>query len=174
VSGFTSAAANRLKDGDIVTFASVYEINPMNYASVGRLKEFVVVGDCDSASDGTATLYFQPPMYASGNGANCSALPAANAAILQFGHVSSYASKTSPQGLIYHEDAFALVMADIEMPGGVWVAERISNKELGVAIRFLKAYHIDTDQSPARLDTLYGWSAIRQELACRVCAGPGA
>jgi hypothetical protein len=43
-----------------------------------------------------------------------------------------------------------------------------------VSIRFLKAYSIESDQSPARLDILYGWSAIRPELACRVCAGPGA
>lgn len=171
---WTSAAATRLKEGDVVQFAGCYEINPLSFQSTGRLKDWVVTADCASDGSGNLTITLNPPMRSTGNQANCSALPANNAAVTTFGHASSYATKTSPQGLVYHPDAFALVFADLEKPEGLWVSERLSNKELGISIRFLKDYSIDSDQSPARLDILYGWAAIRQELACRVAAGPGA
>ena len=172
--GWTAAVATRLLQGDVVQIAGVYEINPLSYQSTGRLKDWLITADTASDGSGNLTMPIYPAMYVSGNQQNCSGSPATNAIVTIFSHASSYASKVSPQGLIYQEDAFALVMADLEMPGGLWVSERIANKELGVSIRFLKAYSIETDQSPARLDILYGWAAIRPELACRVCAGPGA
>jgi len=171
---WTSAAATRLLAGDVIQFAGCYELNPVSFKSTGRLKDFVVTADAASDSSGNLTVSVSPAMRSTGNQANCSALPANNAAITIFGHASTYANKVSPQGLVYHPDAFALVFADLEKPEGLWVSERLSNKELGISIRFLKDYSIDTDQSPARLDILYGWAAIRQELACRVAAGPGA
>jgi hypothetical protein len=61
-------------------------------------------------------------------------------------------------------------MADLPLPGGVWAAERISNKQFGVSVRFVKDYDIMSDQSPARLDVLYGWAAIRPEMAVRVAS----
>lgn len=169
--GWTAAAAARLKEGDVVQFDGVYEINTLNYESTGDLKDFVVTQDFASAADGTGTINIWPPLVTSGNYQNCSASPADSAAITIFGHASSYASKVSAQGLIYDPDAFAAVMVDLEQPGGsLWVNERISNKALGVSVRFLKNYKIETDQSPARLDIMYGWKTIRGELACRVAS----
>jgi hypothetical protein len=52
----------------------------------------------------------------------------------------------------------------------VWAAERISSRSLGVSVRFIKDYDIMSDQSPARLDVLYGWAALRPEMAVRVAA----
>jgi hypothetical protein len=59
-------------------------------------------------------------------------------------------------------------MVDLELPQGLWVAERISSRALAVSVRFLKDYTIMTDQSPARLDIMYGWKAVRPEMAVRV------
>lgn len=168
--GWTAAAANRLKEGDVIQVAGVYEINPMSYASTGRLKDFVVTADVDSNGSGQATIPIYPKMIVSGAFATCSALPADNAAITVFGHASSHANKTTRQGLVYDPNAYTCVMADLPLPQGVWVSKRISNKALGVSVRFIKAYDVMTDQSPARLDVLYGWAAVRPEMGCRVCS----
>lgn len=172
--GATSVVSNgwssgTLNQGDVIQFASVYAINPLNYQSTGQLMDFVVTATTsDSSGDMTIPIY--PAMTFSGANAVCSNTPANDDAITTFGHATSYSGKVTPQGLVYHPDAFALVMADLEMPGGVWVSERISNKALGVSIRFVKDYNVMSDQSPARVDVLYGWKAVRPELACRVCS----
>lgn len=168
--GWTAAAAKRLNQGDVIQFAGVYEINPMNYSTTGQLKDFVVTADASSTSGGALTVYIKPAIIpvSSGALATCDVAPADSAAVTIFGHASSYANKVSPQGLIYHPEAFALVMADLDLPGGTWVAERISNEALGVSVRFIKDYDVLTDQSPARCDILYGWAAVRPELAVRV------
>lgn len=174
LSGWTAAAANRLKKADVIQVAGCYSINPMNYQSTGRLQDFVVTADCDSAADGTATVSISPAMITTGVRQTVSGLPLSGALVSVYekaaANQSDVASKASPQALVYHPDAFALVMADLEMPGGLWVAERISSKQLGISVRFLKDYDISSDQSPARLDILYGWKCIRPELACRVAS----
>jgi len=167
---WTSAVARRLNKGDVIQFAGVYQINPLNYQSLGVLQDFVVTANVDSTSGGAATIPIYPPLLDSTSGAlqTVSNAPAASAAVTIFGHASSHANKLTPQGLVYHPEAFALVMADLDQPQGVWVSERISNKALGISIRFVKDYSISDDQSPARLDVLYGWAAVRPELAARV------
>lgn len=155
------------KKGDVIQLAGVYSINPLNYQSTGRLQDFVVTSDVDAAA-GALTIPIYPSLTISGNYQTVTGSPADNAAITTFGHASSYAGLQTPQGLMYHPDAYALVMADLPLPGGIWVSERISNKELGISVRFLKDYSIESDASPARVDLLYGWAAVRPELACRI------
>jgi hypothetical protein len=173
--GWAAAIAVRLKKGDVIQMAGVYALNPMTYQSTGRLQDFVVTADVeDTNGDGTVTIPFSPPLITAGVRANVSALPVDGALISINGvaaaNLSTISAKVSPQALVYHPDAFALVMADLEMPGGLWVAERISSKQLGISVRFLKDYDITNDSSPARLDILYGWKAVRPELAARVAS----
>ncbi len=168
--GWTAAAATRLKKGDVIQIAGVKDINPMSYQSVRRLSDQVVTADTASDGSGNMTIPIWPGITPTGNYATVSASPADDAAITIFGHASSYASVETAQGLIYHEDAFALVFADLEKPEGLWVSERISNKALGISVRFLKDHDIMSDQAPARVDLLYGWNATRREMACRVAA----
>jgi len=168
--GFTSAAALRLREGDVIQFDAVYDINPLNYQSTGQLKDFVVLADVYGTSGGAATVPISPAIVTSGALQTCTTSPADSAAVTIFGHASTYASVSSPQALVYLPGAYALVFADLEKPGGLWVAERISNKALGIAVRFLKDYSIMTDQSPARVDLMYGWSAVRPDLGARVCS----
>ena len=167
--GWTSAGATRLLEGDVVQFAGCYEINALNYQQGQSLKDFVVSANVYETS-GAATIPISPAMITTGAFATCSALPADNAVVTIFSHASSHTAKITPQGLVYAPGAFALVFADLEKPGGLWVAERISNRALGIAVRFLKDYSIMTDQSPARVDVLYGWAAVRPEMACRICS----
>lgn len=168
--GWTSAAASRLLKGDVIQFAGVKAINLQNYQTTGQLADFTVTTNFASDASGNGTVNIYPPITTSGNNQTVTASPADSAAITIFGHASSYANVETPQGLVYHRDAFALVFADIEKPEGIWVSERISNKALGVSVRFVKDYTIMNDQSPARLDMGYGWNTPRPEMAARVCS----
>ena len=166
-----TAIPGYFKEGDVVQFAGVYDINPLSHASTGGLKDFVVTADTASiVTTGVVTIPISPSIITSGPWANCSASPANDAAVTCFGHASSYAAIATAQGLIYNKDAFALVMADLVLPRGLWIAERISNAKLGVSIRMLKDHDTRNDTSIARLDTAHGWKTIREELACRICA----
>lgn len=169
--GWTAAAATRLKKGDVIQIADVYAINPLNRQSTGRLMDFVVTEDTASDGSGNMTIPIYPAIKGPGDQfQTVNALPADGAAITTFGHASSHANKVTPQGLIFRKEAYVAVMADLEKPGGVWVSERVSNAELNVSIRMVKDYDIDDDSSPARLDIIYGWKAIRPEMACRVAS----
>jgi P22 coat protein - gene protein 5 len=178
-SGWT-ASGLRLRRGDVIQVAGVFDINPLSYQSTGSLMDFVVTNDVTSDAGGLATI---PIAAQSGQAAivgpgttrqNVSALPANGALISVFstaaaGH-PTLANTNTPQGLVYFPEAFAMVMADLQLPQGLWASERISNKALNLAIRFLKSYDIMSDQSPARVDILYGWKAVRPEMAVRVCS----
>jgi hypothetical protein len=170
--GWTAAAALRLRKGDVIQITDVNAINPMNRQSTGQRADFVVTADTFSDGAGAANV----PIYPAIIGPNqqfqtVDALPAASAPLFVFGGAAStHASKQTAQGLIFRKEAYVAVMADLEKPGGLWVSERISNAALGVSIRLLKDYTIDTDKSPARMDVAYGWKAVRPEMGCRVCA----
>jgi hypothetical protein len=165
---FTSAAANRLKAGDVFTIGGVFSVNPQNRQSTGVLQQFVVTEDIDSDGSGDATIKFAPAIYSTGVLQNVDSLPQEDAAILVFAHASSHANKLSPVNLAYHKDAFVLGMADLELPGGVDMASRAVDPDAGLSIRIVRAYDINNDTFPCRLDVLYGWKAIYPELACRI------
>jgi hypothetical protein len=168
--GWTGAVANRLKEGDIVTFAGVYAVNPQSKQSTGALRQFVITADTASTVGGAATLPIYPAIVVSGAFQNVTASPADNAVILVFTHASTYASAVTPQGMAYHKDAFTLACADLPLPGGVDMAARVSDKQLGLSMRLIRAYDISTDKWPCRLDILYGWATLYPELAVRIAS----
>jgi len=169
IDGCSNSITGFLKEGDVVQFAGVYAINPLNYQTLSNLMDFTVTADVDSDGSGNATVPISPSIVTSGALQNVSAGVADNAAMTTFGHASSYAGVLTPQALVFNEGAYAMVMVDLPLPQGVWVAERVSNKELGVALRMVKQYEVRTDQAPARIDCMYGWAAVRAEMGGRVC-----
>lgn len=162
--GWTAAAASRLKQGDVFTIAGVNSVNPQSRASTGQLRQFVVTADCSSSAGGAITIPIFPAITSSGAFQTVDALPADNAALTILGA----ASTASPTFLAYHKNAFALASADLQMPNGVDMASRVSDKQLGMSIRMVRQYDIVNDKFPCRLDVLYGWKAIYPELACRI------
>jgi hypothetical protein len=162
--GWTAAAANRLKQGDVITFAGCYNVNPMTKQSTGVLKQFVVTADVASDGSGNADIPISPAMISTGAKQNCSALPADNAAITVVGSASTGYSAN----LAYHKDAFALAMVDLPLPKGMDMAARASSSKVGASIRFVRGYDITNDKFISRLDVLYGWKCVRPELACRI------
>ena len=168
-SGWASGATT-LRRGDVFTVAGVYAINPQNYQSTGQLQQFVVTADTTD-STGAMTIPIAPAIVTSGPFQTVSTSPANNASITVLGATSAVGgtltATASSQSLLFHPDAFTLVMADLEMPQGGAESSRVSNNALGVSLRFVKQYNIQTDQNAARLDCLYGWKTIRPELAVR-------
>ena len=70
------------------------------------------------------------------------------------------------QSLAFHKDAFAFVSADLEMPKGTDMAAREVMD--GLSMRFVRDFDIGDDLFKSRFDVLYGYKAIRPELACRL------
>lgn len=168
--GWTAAAATRLKKGDVITVDGVFGVNPQSRESTGELQQFTVTADAASDGAGNMTIPISPAIVIAGPYQTVTGAPADGAAILTFGHASNFANKVSPQGVAFHRDAFTLVTADLPVPNGVDKASRISDKQLGISLRMVRDYDINTDQWPCRIDVLYGWATLRPELACRVAA----
>lgn len=166
--GWASSAAT-LNKGDIFTIAGVYGVNPVSYASTGALQQFVVTATTTSSGVDMAALPISPSIITSGQFQTVTASPADNAAITVVGAGASTMTATvTSQSLLYHPDAFALVMADLHRPQSGAEATTVRSKELGVSIRMVQQYQIGTDSEPTRLDVLYGWATLRPTLACRV------
>lgn len=166
--GASNNVTGFLKAGDVISFANVYAVNPQNRQSTGSLMQFVVQEDVDTDGAGGGTIKFLPAIHSTGPYQNVTALPQGGAAITLFGHASNYANKVSPTNVAYHRDAFVLGMADLELPGGVDMADRAVDPDAGLSIRLVRAYDINNDTFPCRLDVLYGWKAVYPELACRI------
>lgn len=66
---------------------------------------------------------------------------------------------TRTQGLAYHRDAFAIATADLEMPDDVHFKSRTVFD--GISMRLLRQYTISDDAVPARIDVLYGYTALK-------------
>lgn len=164
--GWTAAAAARLNQGDTFTIASVYAVNPQNRRSTGSLQQFVVGANVSSDGSGNATIPIYPSIITSGAFQTVDSVPAAGAAITPL----SGANISSPQGLAFHKEAFVMACADLPLPDGVDKAARVRSKQLGISIRMIRAYDINTDRWPCRLDFLYGWAALYPEFACRIAA----
>lgn len=162
--GWTAAVAARVRAGDIFTIANVFSLNPQSRQSTGALQQFVVTANGSSDVGGNLTISISPAIQSTGAFATVSALPADNAAMTFLGA----ANAVSPTGLAYHRDAFVLGCADLQLPKGVDMASRVSDKKLGMSIRMVRAYDINTDAFPTRFDILYGFRTVYPELACRI------
>jgi len=159
-----------LKKGNVFTIGSgatgVFAVNPQSKQSTGALRQFTVLADQNSSGGGAVTIPISPAIVTTGPFQNVTAAPGNGASI----NVLGAASTASPQGLAFHKDAFALGCADLPLPGGVDMAARVSDKQVGLSIRLVRAYDINTDRFPTRIDVLYGWTTLYAELACRVAS----
>lgn len=158
-----SSGATTLNAGDIFTISGVYAVNPQNRQSTGQLQQFVVTAQVSDTS-GAITASISPSIVASGSGQTVNSIPADDATITVLGATGT----VSPQHLAWHKNAFTMVSADLPLPGGVDMAARVSSKRAGLSMRLVRAFDINNDQFPCRLDVLYGWAALRPELACRI------
>lgn len=148
--------------GDVVTFAGVFRVHPETKVSTGVLQQFVI-----TANSGTSatTLAISPAIVASGATQNVSNTVADNSAVVK---VAAGASEHINSSMVFHKDAFTFATADLVMPQGVdFSAREVMD---GLSMRIVRQYDISNDKFPCRLDILYGYKAIRPQLACRIHA----
>jgi len=160
-----------LNQGDVITFAGVFAVNPQNRQSTGALRQFVVLANVTSSGGGVATIPVACSggfgLIAAGPFQNVSALPLGSAAITVSG---ASGTGPSPRGLAFHKDAFAFASADLPLPKGVDMAARVNDKQLGMSLRLIRAYDINTDRFPCRVEILYGWTTLYPELCVRIAS----
>jgi hypothetical protein len=161
---WTSSAASRLLRGDVFTLADVNAVNPQSRQDTGALRQFVATDDVSSDGSGNATIPISPAITVSGPFQTVTASPA-NGALLT---VLGAAGVSSPQGIGFHPEAFALGMVDMPLFRGTHASSRVSDKQLGISIRTIEDYDINLDRAPCRIDILYGWVTLYPELACRM------
>lgn len=148
------------KQGDVFSVADCYAVNPETGQSTGALAQFIVTADASGTT--TATVSVSPSCITVGAKATLNSLPASGKAVT-FGGV---ASTSYPQNMAYHKDAFTLATADLELPKGVDFASRAVVD--GISMRIVRAYDINNDNFPCRIDVFYGWKTIRPSMACRI------
>jgi hypothetical protein len=153
-----TGAATTFKEGDIFTVANCFRVHPETKASTGVLQQFVCSADC------TTAMTFTPAIYTSGPRQNVTVggMPNGEAVV----KVGAAASETHVQSLVYHKSAFAFVSADLPLPDGVdWARREVVD---GISISLVRDFSISDRTFPCRLDVLYGYKAIRPQLAARI------
>lgn len=176
--GWSASITGLLLAGDLITFAGVYEINPVTYASTGRLQTFVVTADVDSTAGGLATIPISPSINdgtltttdIEGNTVslaayqNVSAPIADGAAVVVFGD----ASGVYRQNFLWHKNAIGLAMVDLYLPESASVAKRVYDADSGLSLSLTKDYDITNHKEITRLDALWGVKVMNPELLFRM------
>lgn len=160
--GWTAAAANRLKAGDIFTIANVQMVNPKTKVTTGVLQQFVVTADVSSDGSGNLTATISPPIITSGPHQTVNSVPADNAAITVLGS----ASTAYRQNLVFHKNTMGVAFVPMEMPQAAYNGSRQSYK--GISVRVIPIYDGTNDISKWRLDVLYGRKILDPRLATRL------
>lgn len=167
----TNSQTIALNQGDVLTIAGVFAANPQNRAAYGsnRLRNFVVTAATGGAA-GTFSVVVSPAIITGGQFQNVVVgTTSATATVTPFSVAGTTATAVvGPQNLLFHRNAYTLAVADLELPEGVHFAGRASDEEIGLSIRVVRQYTINNDAIPTRLDVLYGWAPLYQELGCRV------
>lgn len=148
--------------GDVITFAGVFRVHPETKVSTGVLQQFVVTANSGSSA---TSLAISPSVVATGAKQNVSNTIADNSAIVKVG---AGASELLNGSLAFYRDAFAFVTADLPLPKGTDMAATSTYD--GVTVSLVRDFDIATRDFKTRLDILYGFAALRPQLACRIHA----
>ena len=167
----TNSQTVTLNQGDTFTIANVFAANPQNRQSYGVLRTFVVNATVTGAA-GTISVNVSPAIITAGQFQNVVvAATSATATVTPTSIATGTANAvSSPQNILFHRNAYTMASADLELPEGVHFAGRAADKDIGLSIRVVRQYTINNDAIPTRLDVLYGWAPLYQELGCRVAA----
>ena len=149
--------------GDVVTFVGSFAVHPETKAALNYLQKFVVTANSGASA---TSLAISPSLTVTGAGQNVSAFPTNAGAVVK---VAAGASETMNSSMVYHKDAFTIATADLISPAqfGAWGAREVIDN---ISMRIARQYDINNDKVPCRIDVLYGFKALRPEMACRIHA----
>jgi hypothetical protein len=160
-----------VKAGTVFTIGTaataVRAVNPVTKAILPFQQEFTVVADA-TVSAGAATLTITPPIIPIGTDPAFGTVDqaAAGGATLQ---IVGDASGSYRQNLMFHRDAFALVIVPMVSPPGAVDVARETYKS--TSVRVIPVYDGTNDNSMYRLDVLYGVKVVDNRLAVRLSGG---
>lgn len=156
--------SSSLKAGDILELSNVYAVNPVTKATLPFKKQFTVLEDTATSSGDTA-IKISPPIYGPAEGAfqNVSAIPIDGTTTIAKVGTGGTGYR---QNMVFHKNAFALVMVPMELPDGVANATRKSKD--GISVRLVPYYDGTNDVNKWRFDVLYGVKTIDPRLATRI------
>lgn len=176
--GWSTGVTGLLKQGDVITIDGVYEINPQNYRSTGRLMQFVVTADVDSDGSGNASIPISPAINdgtgtttdEDGNTISTAAYRNVSAAVGDGATITvkGTASTTYRQNMLFHRDAVGLVMIDLELPKSAAVKARVRDPDSGLSLAMTADYDINNQSEVTRIDAVWGVHDIYPELGHRL------
>lgn len=157
-------ATQTIKAGEVFTIADVWDVNPVTKARLPFLKQFVVTADA-TGSGSECDLIISPAIIWNGafKNVDITAVSDLNNQGVTF---IGAASTNFRQNLVFHKNAFALVMVPMVRPDGAVDVSRESYG--GVSARMIPYYDGANDVSNYRLDILYGIKAVDPRLATRL------
>lgn len=166
VDGATSLTT--LTAGDIITMDGVYGVHPETKVNTGKLKTFVVQTAVTLTTAATAyTVTVKPGViYGIGNAYQNCALSGVSDMDANTVSLIGAVSSAFGQDIQFHRDAFVFATADLEDVSryGAWGARQSSD---GISMRVARQYDITNDAVPCRIDVLFGFDELYQELASR-------
>ena len=151
--------------GEVFTVNGVFNVNPQNRRTTGVLKQFVVTATTAPDANTTWVITFSPSIVTSGPYQNVTG-PMAVATTVTWSTGTTAAQTGTPQNLAFTRDAFGLVMVPLEIPQGVDFAARETYRN--ISLRVIRAYDVNNDVFPTRIDMLFGDTVYYDELACRL------
>lgn len=149
-------------EGDIITIAGVNRVHPETKVDTGELQTFVLTADSGASA---TSLAISPEVFATGALQNVANTIPDGAAIVKVG---AGANETLQGNIVFHKDFATFATADLVMPSGVDFASRQVFE--GISMRIIRAYDINNDNFPVRLDVLYGFTTLYAEWAARIHA----
>lgn len=162
--GWTAAAANRLKAGDVFTVPNVFAVNPVSKQSTGRLQTFTVLADANSDASGNLTATISPPIITSGAFQTVTAAPADNAALT----IKTGSANTGyKQSLLMNKNAITLVTRALDIPQGqgLRTTTKSGNRVTVSCTEFMDG---KTLEQTMRFDMLYQATVIDARLGARL------
>lgn len=178
-SGWT-ASGLRLRKGDIISFAGVRPVNPMNrvpYGASTYLRTFTVTADVNADGGGLATIPIFPALIpAPDQFATVDVSPDAGALINVWGAAAAgqaaLANTYQIQNMIYDPSAFTFAGISQEIPkGSVEMAWEATDPDTGVQLRFLRQFDGRSNNFINRFDVLYAFGVPYGQLGVRAIAG---
>lgn len=161
--GWGASLPTLLNVGDVFTIAGVNAVNPESLASTGSLRNFVVTATASSSAGGASSISIYPAITTTGAYATVDASPLAGAAITV---ISGLTGANLAKNIGFTKDAFGLVSVPLIMPDGVdFKAQEVYK---GISLRVIRAYDINNDILPTRVDVMWGTATFYPELGCRL------
>ena len=161
--GWPVSITGLLNVGDVFTIAAVNAVNPESLTSTGALANFVVTGTANSNSGGGSSISIYPPIVTSGAYQTVDNGPISGAAITV---ISGAPSSNLAKNIGFTKDCFGLVTVPLIMPDGVDFKSQEVYK--GISLRVIRAYDINNDVLPTRVDVMWGTATYYAELGCRL------